>query len=509
MNSIKIFNVEQIRNLDAYTIANEPIASIDLMERASVSFVKWFTAHFDSENSVCIFVGLGNNGGDGLAIARLLALAEYKVDVFIIRYAENTTEDFRVNYERLPQIVNKKEIYSIKDLSFFEKNETNQSRVLIDALLGSGLKKEPEGLLGDVIKFINQSELQVVSVDIASGLYADKPTFHTTVVNPDYTVAFQIPKLAFLIPENSRRVGNWNLVDIGLSSDWIQKEKTNQYLIDKAFIKTIYKKREKFSHKGNFGRAFLIAGSFGKMGAAVLAANACLRAGVGLLTMQVPRCGIEIIQTTTPEAMVISGKSKKTIDPIDWDNLQIDTIGIGPGIGTNLKALACLGNILQETKTPMVIDADALNLLAANKELLEIVPPNSILTPHLKEFERLFGKSGNDFSRLDLLREIAVKYKLNIILKGAHTAIATPNGDIYFNTTGNPGMATGGSGDVLTGILTSLLAQGYLPLDASLFGVYIHGLAGDIASKENGQESLIASDIVSNLGKAFLTMHLS
>ena len=245
------------------------------------------------------------------------------------------------------------------------------------------------------------------------------------------------------------------------------------------------------------------------MGAAVLAANACLRAGVGLLTMQVPRCGIEIIQTTTPEAMVISGKSKKTIDPIDWDNLQIDTIGIGPGIGTNLKALACLGNILQETKTPMVIDADALNLLAANKELLEIVPPNSILTPHLKEFERLFGKSGNDFSRLDLLREIAVKYKLNINLKGAHTAIATPNGDIYFNTTGNPGMATGGSGDVLTGILTSLLAQGYLPLDASLFGVYIHGLAGDIASKENGQESLIASDIVSNLGKAFLTMHLS
>lgn len=503
----KILNVEQIRKLDAYTIENEPIKSIDLMERASMSFVKWFTAHFDSENSVCIFVGLGNNGGDGLAIARLLALAEYKVELFVVRYSENTTEDFRVNYERLPQVVNKKEVYSKDDLTLLDLNTADQSRVLIDALLGSGLKKEPEGLLEEVISYINRSKFQIVSVDIASGLYADKPTLHNSVVNPDYTVAFQIPKLAFLVPENSKRVGNWNLVDIGLSSEFIQKEKTNQYLINKTFIKTIYKKREKFSHKGNFGRALLIAGSFGKMGAAILAANACLRAGVGLLTLQVPRCGIEILQSTTPEAMVITGKSKKSIEPIDWENLQIDSIGIGPGIGTNSKALACLGNILQETKFPMVIDADALNLLAANKDLLKIVPPNSILTPHLKEFERLFGESGNHFSRLDLLRAMAVDYKLNIILKGAHTAIATPSGDIFFNTTGNPGMATGGSGDVLTGILTSLLAQGYSPLDASLLGVYIHGLAGDIASKETGQESLIASDIISNLGKAFLTMN--
>jgi NAD(P)H-hydrate epimerase len=506
MNPSKIFNVEQIRRLDAFTIINEPIGSIDLMERACHSFVKWFTNHFDSENPVRIFAGLGNNGGDGLAIARLLANEDYPVEVNVIWYAENTTADFKVNYERLPQGVVRKDIRSIDEINSIQLNTTDKNTIIVDALLGSGLSRKPEGLLEKIIQYINQSSSRIVSVDIASGLYADRTTDHTVVVNPNFTVAFQIPKLAFLLPENSKRVGEWKVVDIGLSSQFIEEEKTNKYLIDRNLIKSIYKKRNKFSHKGNFGRALLVAGSYGKMGTAVLAANGCLRAGVGLLTIQVPKCGVEILQTSVPEAMVISGKSKKAIEPLEWESLQPDAIGIGPGIGKNAKALACLGNILQETETPMVIDADAINLLAENSELLNIIPPNSILTPHVKEFERLAGKAKNDFARIDRLQTFAVDQNLYIVLKGAHTAIATPHGDIYFNTTGNPGMATGGSGDVLTGILTSLLAQGYLPLDACILGVYLHGLAGDLAAKDLSEESLIASDIVQYLGKAFLSI---
>ena len=503
---MKIFKVEQIRRLDAYTIVNEPILSIDLMERASVSFVKWFTTYFDSENPIRILVGLGNNGGDGLAIARLLANEHYSVEVYIIWHSITTSDDFKVNYERLPQAVIKKDIRSIDEILSDKKVKNNPNTILVDALLGSGLTREPEGLLADVIQYMNQSGLRIVSVDIASGLYADKVTDHRTVVNPDYTIAFQVPKLAFLLPENSARIGEWKIVDIGLSSQFISEEKTNQYYIDANLIKRIYKRRNKFSHKGSFGRALLVAGSYGKMGAAVLAANGCLRAGIGLLTMQVPKCGVDILQTSVPEAMVVSGKSKKTIEPLEWNSLQPDTIGIGPGIGKTPKALACLRNILQNTKTPMVVDADAINLLSENEELLNIVPPNSILTPHLKEFERLTGKSENDFMRLNLLQKMAIDRKLYIVLKGAHTAIATPNGDIFFNSTGNPGMATGGSGDVLTGILTSLLGQGYLSLDACLLGVYLHGLAGDLAAKDISEESLLPSDLISYLGKSFLTI---
>ena len=506
MSAIKIFNVEQIRRLDAYTIANEPILSIDLMERASLAFVKWFTSHFDSENSIRILVGLGNNGGDGLAIARLLANEHYSVEVYVIWYSDTASDDFKVNYERLPQAVIKKDIRFIEEVLSEEKNKNNQNTILVDALLGSGLTREPEGLLADAIQYMNQSGLRIVSVDIASGLYADKVTNHNTVVNPDYTIAFQIPKLAFLLPENFTRVGEWKTVDIGLSSQFILEEKTNQYFVDANLIKSIYKKRNKFSHKGSFGRALLVVGSYGKMGAAVLAANGCLRAGIGLLTVQVPKCGVDILQTSVPEAMVVSGKAKKTIESLGWDSIEPDTIGIGPGIGKTPKALACLKNILQNTKTPMVIDADAINLLSENEELLNIVPPNSILTPHIKEFERLAGKAEDDFIRLNLLQRMAVDRKLYIVLKGAHTAIATPTGEVFFNSTGNPGMATGGSGDALTGILTSLLAQGYLPLDACLLGVYLHGLAGDLAAKDLSEESLLPSDLISYLGKSFLTI---
>jgi ADP-dependent NAD(P)H-hydrate dehydratase / NAD(P)H-hydrate epimerase len=502
----KIFTTEQIRRLDAYTITNEPISSIDLMERVSISFVKWFTAHFDCENPVSIFAGLGNNGGDGLAIARLLANEKYKVEVFIIRYSENCTDDFVENYNRLPQSVITQDIRELGDINSIGNRLADEKRIIIDALLGTGISRRPEGLLEGVIQFINNNNLKIVSVDIPSGLYPDKTSVDSIAVNADFTIAFQIPKLAFLMAENSKRVGYWSCVDIGLSTQFITEEQTSYFFLDKSFIKSIYKKREKFSHKGDCGKALLIAGSFGKMGAAVLAAKGCLRAGIGLLTIQVPGCGVEILQSSVPEAMVITGKSKPSIDISNWKDLNPDAIGIGPGIGKGKKSLRVLTKIIQEFKKPIVIDADAINLIAEYPELLDFIAPNSILTPHVKEFERLVGNSKDDFHRLEKLLHFSKKQNVFTILKGRHTAISTPSGEIYFNSTGNPGMATGGSGDVLTGIITSLLAQGYSSFEASVLGVYIHGLSGDIAAKKISEESLIASDLTFFLGKAFLSI---
>ncbi|HMV44494.1 MAG TPA: NAD(P)H-hydrate dehydratase, partial [Leptospiraceae bacterium] len=290
---------------------------------------------------------------------------------------------------------------------------------------------------------------------------------------------------------------------------FIEEEKTDSYFLNKNFLKSIYKRRDPFAHKGNYGKALLVSGSYGKMGAAILAARGCLRSGVGLLTVQVPKKGVEILQISVPEAMVVSGKRKKTISEIDWKEFDIDAIAIGPGIGKEDQTLKTLTSLLTEVKKPMVLDADALNLISENPKLLDLIQPNTILTPHFKEFERLVGKSENDFHRISLLRNFAKDKKIFIVLKGKHTAIATPEGDVYFNGTGNPGMATGGSGDVLTGVILSLLAQGYEPLHASLFGVYLHGLAGDIAAKKFGEESLLPSDLINYLGNAFLQINNS
>ena len=505
MIPLKIFNVEQIRKLDNYTIEYEPIESIDLMERASIAFVKWFTRNFDSEYKVRIFAGLGNNGGDGLSIARLLAEQNYKIEVFVIWYSESTSNDFKVNYDRLPLTIFKKDIRIINEIPKTE-TDTEENTIIIDAILGSGLSREPDGLILDTIEHINQTGFPIVSVDIASGLFADKKTSHKSVVTPDYTIFFQIPKLAFFLPENSKYVGDWHSVNIGLSSEYISQENTDKYLIDEDYIKRIYKKREKFSHKGTYGKSLLVVGSFGKIGAAVLAAKGCLRSGVGLLTVQVPDCGVEILQTSVPEAMVVSGKSKKVLEFIDWKKLLPDSIGIGPGIGKDKKTFTTLKKILKEFNKPMVIDADAINLISENSELLKLIPANSILTPHLKEFERLTGIVKDDFQRIEKLISFSKGQKVFTILKGRYTAIATPEGNVFFNPTGNPGMATGGSGDVLTGILTSLLAQSYSPFDASILGVYLHGFAGDLAAKDLGEESLLASDITLYLGKAFLSI---
>lgn len=497
---MKILNVKQIHALDQATIQHEPIAPINLMERAALAFVDWYVERFDQKQITKLFCGLGNNGGDGLAIARLLLERDYPVEVFVVRYAPRESDDFMHNHRRLKLLT--------EDIRYVELSHDmpalRHNEVVIDAILGSGLSRPADGIVKSTIEAINRAPATVVSVDIASGLYTDRPNSPDDVIlEPDHTVTFQLPKLAFVLPKNGRFVGTWHLLDIQLNKRFIDKADTPYYFTQPHEARLLLRKRNQYANKGTFGHALLLAGSYGKIGAAVLASRACLRSGVGLLTVQTPGCGYTILQTAIPEAMcvpdqdecVLSGKP--TIDappPADYT-----TVGIGPGIGKADDTLTMLRALLPTLKKPMVIDADALNLLSENKELYGQIPPNSILTPHPKEFERLTRVWDNDYEKLDLLRAFARQHRVVVVLKGAHTAVATPDGEVHFNATGNPGLSTGGTGDVLTGVLTALLAQGYDPIEAAVLGVYAHGLAGDRVAEQHGQVGMVASDVIEAL----------
>jgi NAD(P)H-hydrate epimerase len=499
-----IISSEEIHQADAYTIEHKPIKSIDLMERAAKECVKWLVAKFDKQHSFIIFCGLGNNGGDGLAIARLLAAKKFKVQVFIIRYSKKCSEDFLANEKRLKKIKNVKihNITSAVQLSNFPIFQP--SIIFIDAIFGSGLNKPVEGLASEAINFINKSDCKIISIDIPSGLFADKNSHNkdAVIVRAKHTLTFQSPKLAFMFPENGNYVGDFSVLEIGLDEEFTASLPSKNYFITEEYAWFIRKPRNKFSHKGTFGHALIVAGSYGKMGACVLSSKACLSAGAGLVTVHIPKCGYDILQTTNPEVMVETDSSETIIsDNIKLDNYNV--IGIGPGIGTEKKTQNALKVLIQNSSSPMVIDAGALNILSENKTWISFLPKNSILTPHPGEFKRLVGDADNDFDRLKLQKEFSIKHSVYVILKGAHTCTTCPDGDVCFNSTGNPGMATAGSGDVLTGILTALLAQRYDSKQAAVLGVYVHGLAGDFAAKNLSEESLIARNIIEFLGQAF------
>lgn len=505
---MKILSVEQIRKADAFTIQNEPIASIDLMERASRAFVNWFCEHFDTGNfKIKTFCGLGDNGGDGLAIARMLQPLGYDLEIFVVKYSDKTSENFQINLKLLARqlTINYIENEQFK-LNFDEKD------IIIDALLGSGLSRPTENLLKSIVEQLNKSEASIISVDMPSGLFADKSNNSTdTIIKATHTVTFQLPKLAFMLPQNAEFVGDWHVVDIGLHKDFIHNTETQYYFSTSKEIEKLIKPRKKFSHKGTFGHALLIAGSHGMMGAAVLAARACMRSGVGKLTVHSVKSGLPIMQTLLPEAMYWEAWNNKSADFIatnfhvdDFSN-RFQAVGVGPGIGVHgsiRMSLEKLCEICNDLAIPMVLDADALNNFSTEKghPAMKKIPKNSILTPHPKEFKNLIGKSWkDDFEKIELLQEFSVKNQLIVCLKGANSAIALPDGTIHFNSSGNAGMATAGSGDVLTGIITALLAQGYAPQEAAILGVYQHGVAGDRAAEKFGMTSMIASDIVENI----------
>jgi hydroxyethylthiazole kinase-like uncharacterized protein yjeF len=368
-------------------------------------------------------------------------------------------------------------------------------------LFGTGLSRRVEDLQEAVIKKMNDTAAYKIAVDVPSGLQIDKPSVGT-IFKADFTLTFQLPKLAFLLPENFQYVGNWQAARIGLDKKFIDGADTNYLLLEKKDVKALLKTRNKFDHKGNNGKALLIAGSYGKMGAAVLAARAAMRTGLGLLTTHVPAAGLTIIQNGSPESMASSDAHEHyftTTPPCE----DVDAVGIGPGIGLHNETKRAFEKLLQQSKKPLVIDADAITLLANHPSLLLLLPPQSILTPHPGEFRRLVGDWANDFDRLEKQRNFSKQIGGIVVLKGAHTSITSPDGKVYFNSNGNPGMATAGSGDVLTGMITSLLAQGYRPLDSAIVGVFLHGCAGDLAARKTGETSLIASDIIDFIPQAY------
>lgn len=501
--ALPIFSANQIKAIDAFTIQSEPISSIDLMERAAFKCSQWIIKNYDSKSIFKVCYGLGNNGGDGLAIARQLLVHGFKVEVFIINYSDKHSVDFLINKKRLEQLFSKfvLEVHDAKHLP-----NIHASDIVIDALFGIGLSKPLDGLAADCVREINKSNAKVISIDVPSGLFIDKHSDSTSsIIKAHDTLTFQFPKLAFLLPENAMYVGNGHILDIGLKiNEDIQKQCESFYLTEN-FIKQLIHPRQKFSHKGTFGHSLLVVGSFGKMGAAIMSAHSLLRSGAGLLTVCVPNCGYEIMQTSVPEAMVLV----KGTDYLKFEELDLkaySTVGIGPGIGTEKDTQQAVKLILEQSKKPLVIDADALNAISLNKEWLNLIPVNSILTPHSKEFERLTKTVINDFERHQLQLEFSKQYKVYVVLKGAQTCITTPEGKSYFNSTGNSGLAKGGSGDVLTGLITGLLAQGYTSFEASVIGVYVHGLAGDITKHEKGDIAMIPTDVIENISTAFMKL---
>lgn len=501
---MKILSAQQIREADAYTIKHEPIASIDLMERAASRCVQWIIKRVQVNEEVQVYCGMGNNGGDGLAIARMLIEKGYSVSVFVLKHSDKSSEDFRTNVQRLKDA--KVRLHYIDDAG--QLAEPEKDTWIIDAILGSGLKKPVEGFLSKAIHKLNSSGARIISIDLPSGLFAgdNENNNKESIVRAFHTLTFQCPKLSFMFPGSAEFVGDFTVLDIGLSTDFILQAASKENFITRHDIKSILRLRTKFSHKGTYGHALLVAGSFGRMGAAVLAGMGCLRAGVGLLTLHVPKCGYHIVQTALPEAMAIVDEGEQFITEVP-PTTNFDALGIGPGLSRGERTQVMLKLLIQNTGLPLVMDADALNILGENKTWISFLPAGSILTPHPKEFERIAGQWKNDHDRFMLHRNFAVKHNVYVVLKDAHTAVACPDGNIYFNSTGNPGMATGGSGDVLTGIITGLVAQGYAPREACVLGVYIHGLAGDFAAAVHGEEGIIASDVASHLGDAWKYLH--
>lgn len=493
--NMKIFSAAQIKLWDDYTIQHEPVSSLALMERAAAKCTEWILANTSAEKKFVIYCGPGNNGGDGLVIARLLMVHARKVKVYYVDQPSQSN-DFTANFKRLveagisPQVLSSSTPLPVKD------------DVIIDALFGYGLNRPLSGLVETFVNNLNQSKATIIAIDMPSGLFADKSSKGNTVIAATYTLSFQCMKLAFVLPENAGWVGDVQVLDIGLDMAFYDATETVFELVTHQKIHSWYQPRKNFSHKGTYGNAALIAGSYGMMGAAVLGAKSCMRSGVGKLTCYVPGCGYTIIQTTVPEAMCVTDENET-----HHTNLALkgnyDAYAIGPGMGQEEGSAKVLEQLLKQKPAKLIIDADGLNMLAANPHFMDLLTANTIITPHPKEFQKLFGSTVNDFDRLKLALDKAKQLGIYILVKGYYSFIATPNGKGYFNTTGNPGMATAGSGDVLTGILLGLYAQTDDAEKVILTGVYLHGLAGDKAAAAKTEEALVAEDIADYLPKGW------
>lgn len=470
------------------------------MERAAHTFTQWLSHLLpQAEHDFHIFCGNGNNGGDGMALARMLHRKFHNVQVYTFPLNQKGSEDFLTNRERLPKGV------QVVELGQSDWPNIPHRHIIIDALLGAGLSRPLSGSLEELVLHLNAQQALRVSIDIPSGLFADKLTTSTCLL-AHHCLSFQAPKLAFFFSENYPALRHWDHADIGLHPGFTDENPSLHHFTLATDAAQLLHRRDTFAHKGDFGHALLVAGSKGMAGAAILAARACMAAGCGKLTCLVPLDCLPLLQVAIPEALCWPDEEAGFISEVRVVD-GYDAIAIGPGLGQDPKTAQALVQFLQRHSKPLLLDADALNLIAQSPALLRQVPKGSIITPHPKEFDRLFGAVGNSWERLEKAQKKAQELQLIIVLKGAYTAVVLPNGRVHFNATGNPGMATAGSGDVLTGILVGLLAQGYAAEEAAILGVYLHGAAGDKAMKNMGMESMLASDITRYLGYAFQFLH--
>src|SRR5574344_96130 len=499
---MKIFTSAQIHELDKYTIENEPISSIDLMERSSKAITRAIIDTWNNRTPIVVFAGPGNNGGDALAVARMLAEQEYKVIVYLFNINGHLSEECTANRDR---IVDSKKIFGFTEVKQeFDPPKLENGTLVVDGLFGSGLNKPLTGGFASLVKYINASSAKVVSIDIPSGLMTEDNTYNvrSNIIHANMTLTLQQLKLSFLFAENQQYLGKVKVLDIRLSSEWIKNADTKFYILEENDIRARMRSRDDFAHKGTMGNALVIAGSYGMAGAAVLTTKACLRSGAGKVTVHTPKRNIGIMQVSVPEAVIQFDKDETYFsEAIDSDDF--DAMAIGPGLGQAENTGVALIAQLRRTMAPTIVDADAINILSNHKAWLQQMPKDIILTPHPKEFERLAGHCTDSYERIVKARDLAEHLQAYIIVKGHYSTLCMPDGRIFFNPTGNSGMATAGSGDVLTGIIVGLLARGYKQGDACIVGMYLHSLAGDRAARDLGKESMIASDIIQYLPQAF------
>ncbi|HKL34767.1 MAG TPA: NAD(P)H-hydrate dehydratase [Salegentibacter sp.] len=500
---MKVLSAEHLKEADEKTMETEGISSTRLMERAaSLVFNEIHERLEGADINIKIFCGIGNNGGDGLVVARLLHKYGYNVSVYVVNYSDKRSDDFLINEDRYKKESNiSPELIKGKD----DFPEISPGDFLVDAIFGIGLNRPAEGWLADLFHHINESGAFSLAVDMPSGLFPDKaPSDNAAIVKANYTLTFQTPKIVFYLPETMGFVGDVQILDIGLDRDFLKDIKPLAQLIGKREARQLYKPRNKNSHKGDYGHSLVVGGSYGKIGSIVLSARSTLKSGAGLCSIFVPKCGYDILQTALPEAMVITDEDKNELTNIKTE-LEPDVICFGMGAGKSSKTVEAFRELLERTKNPMLIDADGLNMLSENNDLLDLIPEKSVLTPHPKELERLIGKWEDDFEKMKKVEDFTKKYNLILVLKGAHTFIFSGK-HTYINKSGNPGMATAGSGDVLSGIVAGLMSQKYEPLVAAILGVFLHGLSGDILAEKIGYEAILSGDISDKLGEAFLAL---
>ena len=498
---MNVFSADQLYKADAETIERQGISSFDLMERAANQLFQWLHQRLNgAQVPIRIFCGIGNNGGDGLALGRMLVQSGYNVTIYVANFSDNRSEDFLTNYDRFKDVSTE---WPVLMSSVADFPEINKEDIVVDCLFGIGLNRPPGGWVKSLIQHLNETPSFKLSVDIPSGLSANEALMDPeAVIKANHTLTFQAPKLSFFLPDTGIYVPYFEVLDIGLDQDFLNGLKPLAQVVYQPLAQGIYRQREKFSHKGTFGHALVVGGSKGKMGAMVLSSKSSIKSGAGLVTAYVPENGNDILQISVPEVMCLSDSGKDHLIDFKFD-LNPTVIVAGMGMGTEKGTLLGFENLLSKTERPMVLDADALNCISRVPKLKKLVPNNSILTPHEGELRRLVGDWKDDFEKIEKAKNLSKELQCIVVLKGAHTMVI--QGDImYINTTGNPGMATAGSGDVLSGILAGIMAQGYTSLEAAILGVYLHGSAGNLSAHEIGYESMTATNIIENLGKAYI-----